>query len=840
MLPNRLLFSSSFRALIAVIGLCLAAASARAQSVFWRNNEGSPGRVFELVFENCEPESEPTLPAIPNATLAYAGTATNVNMNNFNITRSVTLTYVAQPRRGGGPIRIPSFTIKTNKGAVTVPAFDGAAPAVSADTVASARLTPDRNSVWAGEVFQLSYRITAPRRLNPQFNDKFEWAPAPLTAEAWSPLVLNEAAVNGQPHLIVTGSTRAIARQPGSVQIEPTSHLVHVQVGQSFGLFSAPRMEPVSVTSDQPTVEVRPLPAPPAGYAGAVGEFKLTSKIVPLQATVGDPITWTLELTGTGNWPDLEGLPARDVSKDFQVVQPKAKRTLAEGKLFDATLTEDVVLIPTKPGTYTLNAVAFTFFNPRTGQYETARTERAVITVAATAASPSTPAVQNEKPKTDAPSAPTSKAVVAAPSAPATLPLEPLPGQGDAARPLSRATLVTWAFAPFALLLGFWLYLAALRAKKTDPSRPQREAHAQLQALLADLRRADDGRMPPTAAQLLEWQRQSAIVWRIAHAAPPASALERPWSDLWQEADRALYGRDAALPRDWIARAEEALAAKRPPAFNPLRLFLPRNLLPFAALLALALALPPSPARAADTNGKPVPTLSPETNYRAGNFAAAEGAWRDAVKANPRDWIARHNLALALAQQERAGEAAAQAAAAFVQQPNHPSVRWHFALSTHQAGFAPAGLGSLSADGPQAALATLASPSRWQRILIGACFILAAALAWLLHGVYGGRNTRGRALAGFSVAGLAALVAGAALFGQAAYGETADERAVLTFQPGVLRSIPTEADVTQKTTTLPAGSVARAQKTFLTWNQLQFANGQTGWVRQDEVVPIWR
>ena len=63
-----------------------------------------------------------------------------------------------------------------------------------------------------------------------------------------------------------------------------------------------------------------------------------------LRAAVGEPVTWTLELTGTGNWPDLGGLPARTVSQDFQVVQPKAKRVNAEGKLFDATLTEDVVL----------------------------------------------------------------------------------------------------------------------------------------------------------------------------------------------------------------------------------------------------------------------------------------------------------------------------------------------------------------------------------------------------------------------------------------------------------------------------------------------------------------
>jgi len=51
---------------------------------------------------------------------------------------------------------------------------------------------------------------------------------------------------------------------------------------------------------------------------------------------------------------DVTGLPQREVSNDFQVVQPKSKRTMKDAALFEGSLSEDVVLVPTKPGTYRL------------------------------------------------------------------------------------------------------------------------------------------------------------------------------------------------------------------------------------------------------------------------------------------------------------------------------------------------------------------------------------------------------------------------------------------------------------------------------------------------------
>jgi len=55
-----------------------------------------------------------------------------------------------------------------------------------------------------------------------------------------------------------------------------------------------------------------------------------------------------------------------------------------------------------------------------------------------------------------------------------------------------------------------------------------------------------------------------------------------------------------------------------------------------------------------------------------------------------------------------------------------------------------------------------------------------------------------------------------------------------------LRSIPTDVDTSQKTAPLSAGSIAIAEKTFLGWTKLKFPGGQTGWIRTEDLIKLYR
>lgn len=815
-------------ALLLVLPLLLAAA-ARAQSVRWELSD-DPSELI-LTFENCGPDGTPTLPAVEGVQFALTGQSQRTEFINFKRADYMQLTYRMRAR-SAAPITIPAFEVKTDKGMMRVAAFTGTTGrSAGFDNAATSRLTPANATVWAGEVFPVTYTLDVIRRNFSQLSPTIDWTPTPLITEEWTKPEATELVVNGEPRFNIAYKSRALAKTPGVLNVGSATQLVNLQTGSiGFGIFQTPRVEQVSVESNKPHLTVKALPTPaPGGFSGAVGEFKLVSKIVPESAAVGEPVTWTLELTGTGNWPDIAGLPSRDVSNDFQVVQPKAKRTPAEGKLFDVTLNEDVVLVPTKAGAYALGPINFSFFDPKSGAYKTITAPRTTLNITA----PNAPKLFNPVPSTTPePTAAATETIPkpsgppATPAAPAGIPRDPLPGSDVVRVPLDLQSMLAGLAAPFAALLLFWLWLATRRAQRTDPARARREARARLSATLAQLRTS------PSSQLLLAWQHDATILWQIAHAAPPATALsDAAWSTLWLEADRSLYGVKADLPSDWVARAEAALAAKRVPGFNPLRLFLPRNLLPFAALLFVAL-VPVAMLRAATA-------LEPAAAYRGGDFAGAEKSWRAALASKPTDWIARHNLSLAVAQQDRPGESAAHAAVAFVQNPADPSVRWHFALATEKAGFAPAPLAGFITAGPMASLARHASPATWQLALIGAAVLAALALGWLLANSYG-RRARVVMWSASALLVLSVALAVSAILGLREFGNTADTRAVLVWRAGTLRSIPTEADTTQKTTPLSAGSVAIADKTFLGWTRLAFDNGQTGWVRKEEFVSIWR
>jgi len=819
------------RRLLALFFLPFLALTARAQSVHWEGSPDDPAEV-QLVFESCSPEGDPQLPVMADTTLTLTGNSTQASYINGAFARSTILTYSARSRRAGATLQIPAFTVQTNKGPKPVASYTGGAPRVVSDEMVNARLVPGSGTVWAGEVFPLTYVLDAARRSFSQPASGIDWNSSPLVTEDWSRPEGAETTLNGEARINVIYRTRAYARSTGSVTLNPTTQLANIVTGVvGLGFFQQQRVEQLAVNSKRVELNVRSLPTPPPGFTGAVGQFKLVSKVVPTSAAVGEPITWTLELSGTGNWPDLAGLPQREVSKDFQVVQPQAKRVPAEGKLFDVTLTEDVVLVPTRTGDYALKPVTFVYFDPKAGAYRTLTTAGTTVSITPAAA----PAGSAPRFQVGAPEAPpAAPAVAATPRAdtpptvpPEGIPRDALPGSDHAPVPWPGDQLLTLLAAPFALLLLFWGGLAVRRARQTDPRRNRRDAHARLAATLTKLRTATAADRP---ALLLAWQHDSAILWEILHAAPPPAAFgDAGWSQLWAESDRALYRADTGLPTDWITRAEAALAARRVPGFSPLAALRPRNLAPFLVFVAAAMLT--TSLRSEDGLAA----------YRRGDFPAAEKAWTAAVAQDPANPVARHNLSLALAQQDRWDLALAHASAALVQAPDNESIRWQFALAGEKSGFLPAPLAAFPRPGPLQSLAERASPGAWQRWLLAAAAGAALSLGLLLYGAYG-RASALRSWCAVLLLGASVVLAAAAVVALQAYGQTADHRAVILWRGSVLRSIPTEADITQKSTTLSAGSVAIVDKTFLngTWVRLSFDNGQTGWVRKDDVVGLWR
>jgi len=826
-----------------------------AQSVRWDPPGGQLGfnqvSQLSLIFEDCEPDGDPRIPQVEGLQFGRPSQSSQTSIVNFKMSRTFSFVFPVRPAKRAS-LTIPAFEIKTDKGALKVPAAKytvGDATVgnsgLSVDDVASAKLAVPRSSVWAGEVFPVSYTLDVVRRYFHSLGSNLDWPGTPVIAEDWSKPDPGEVLIRGERRVVSTQDTRAYVKQPGIYTLKPASQMVNLMVGSTgFGLFTQPNVEQRQLESNPLELTVKALPPAPPDFSGAVGEFAFVSKVVPVTSGVGEPITWTLELSGTGNWPDLTGLPQREVSNDFQVVQPKSKRTMKDASLFEGSLSEDVVLVPTKPGSYRLAPVHFSYFDPKSGTYKTIATEPFTVTVAGIPA----PAVQppagsgapiqfSLAPASQSSATPALPAA-AAPVPPENLPRDPITESATGFAPFAQLPLVLLCVLSAVLCpLLLWLVLAARRSRELDPQRRRRAARRTLVTALNELRRSGS-QLLVQSSSLQVWQTETARLWEIPHAAPGtplvhaavgrySQAAATPWAKLWSEADRAMHSRESALPPDWLPRAENALQAVRVPGWNPFSAFAGRNLLPF--LFTLAVLLAPVAAQA-----------DPAADaYKRGDFTAAERGWQTTAKAAPADWTARHNLGLALAQQDRWAEATAHWTSAFLLNSRADATRWDLSLGLQRSGLAEPQLVELSRGKGRYQLARFATPGEWQFALVVAALLLAAALIVLLLQGYRCISGWGKPTALTTIL-LAMLLAAAATLSLHTYGPLANPSAVFVWKGSVLRSIPTEVDTAQKTSPLSPGSIAVAEKTFLGWTKLNFSGGQSGWVRTEDLINLYR
>lgn len=136
------------------------------------------------------------------------------------------------------------------------------------------------------------------------------------------------------------------------------------------------------ITTPKVVINVQPLPAKPAGFSGAVGEFKLASSINATDVKTNDAVTIKLTLSGTGNMK-LIGTPEVKFPQDFEIYDPKVTDDYKLTKSgLTGTKTFEYLAIPRHAGNFTIPAVEFTYFDLKSNSYKTLKTEAYNLKVA--------------------------------------------------------------------------------------------------------------------------------------------------------------------------------------------------------------------------------------------------------------------------------------------------------------------------------------------------------------------------------------------------------------------------------------------------------------------------
>ncbi|NBQ55109.1 MAG: hypothetical protein EBU36_00400 [Verrucomicrobia bacterium] len=864
----------------------------RSQSVSW-NNPGplvpNEAGQLELVFTDCQPSGSINVPQVNGLQiLGQPGRATSFSMINFQTSSSTTLSYAVLLTQAGR-IQIPSFEVPTDKGKKTVPGlaldattttapsrrpspspqqnfpfppgfFQNSPPPVASQGspagAVQATATADPSRPYAGEVFDVNYRVFITGNRSGRVKTTPLWDVQNFSAEAWDRG--QQIGPGGSQGLQF--HTRAMVPKPGTFDLPPIRQKLDLDTamgGRSF-FFTAPGSEEVEVSTDAVPLQIQPLPGgAPAGFKGAVGQFVLESKMVPEQVNEGEPVTWTLTLKGTGNWPMNIELPARTIPNQIRTIQPKLRKEFNGTDIFTGAVVEDLVMIPTQSGEYELPSVKFIYFDPKKKSYETAEAKPPKITVTkgagglSLANSQPTSTVNlssGNKAKEPLPTMTTGRPAKPLQYGAPGLPQEPILGQSSLTfAPVSSSLLKGLCAIPWiGLLFGWWIW-ARRRAFLTDQERERKEALIVWKEAAQKIRDfVSRGDSPDNS--LLEWQKAVAGTLGVEGATPSVTEIIRGAASFtdtdreevrncWQETEEALYGKGNSLSANW---AERAISLAERIDLPPVRWwegFRVRNLLPWFGASVLLFIV------ANDGLGAPSQELekredNPVSLYQAGKFEEAAKFWIKRVSTRAGDVAAQNNLALCYFQSGEKERALAHGLAAYLRSPRKESVAWNLKIYAASSDQLDPAVSRLMEEGFASWLTSRSGVFVWQGGVVFGFVTMATGCALLLASGYQSEKRKVWVRIGSIVLLLGALESGVAGTALGVYGKLSDADAVMIVDVEPLRTVPTEVEP-QAEKAYPPGSIAHLEKTFLGWSKIRMPNHDVGWIRTEHLVPLY-
>ncbi|MBV6511470.1 MAG: hypothetical protein FMNOHCHN_00950 [Ignavibacteriaceae bacterium] len=337
--------------------------------------------------------------------------STSMQFINGAVSGQKSFSYYIQPLKTG-KLTIPAATVtvggtKMSSNTITVDVTKGTGKPkkeestdVDMNEIAEnlyIRAFADKSSAYTGEQVTVTYKLYT--RLNistPQItklpNYQGFWA-----EEIDMPQVINfsRETIDGVVYNVATLKKVALfPQQTGQLSVTQYELKIPVVIQRKrksndpWGdFFNDPffrTTETIEYTAKSNVLKIEAKELPPAAsivnFTGAVGSFKLQSKIDKKQVKQGDPVRLTYTLSGTGNI-SLLTLPEFDLGSGIEKYEDKSDNSISRGGVISGTKTVEYLLIPRNAGETVIPPLAFSYFNTAAKKYETIEAEGFTIEV---------------------------------------------------------------------------------------------------------------------------------------------------------------------------------------------------------------------------------------------------------------------------------------------------------------------------------------------------------------------------------------------------------------------------------------------------------------------------
>jgi hypothetical protein len=360
--------------------------------------------------------------AVDGLDIRYTGQSQLVEGRNFRFTYSFVYNYTILPLKAGtftipaqavptssGTLRTPPLTLNVapnDDGTTSSPPRGGGAGgnAIDEKKVVFAELIIPKTTVYVGETIPAQIRIGINTRVPHRFVDLPTLSGQGFTSQRTPNPQSKLESVNGRSYEVVTLQTAITPVRSGKLEISAKDAKAIVQVPRRggsrprspFDLFGMndPFNDPffndpfagmgeqreIKFSSATTTIEVKPLPPhAPASFAGAVGNFSLTTDVKPKNAQVGDPLTVTATISGRGNF-DRVNAPALEDDRGWHTYPPGSSFKADDEIGISGSKSFEMVLTPDEPKK-AVPPLVFSFFDPLKEQYVTLKGDKLPVVV---------------------------------------------------------------------------------------------------------------------------------------------------------------------------------------------------------------------------------------------------------------------------------------------------------------------------------------------------------------------------------------------------------------------------------------------------------------------------
>jgi len=383
-------FPLLFIALLLLQGMTAFADSISVSASVDRKVVSVGGRIqLTVMVEGAQSVDAPNLPDIDGFQAQYIGPSTQVSIVNGQMSASVSHIYSLVALKVGkytiNPISVKyqgktyqtkPIIVEIVKGAV--PQRLGQGETSQADELRDyiyLTITAEKEKVYLNEELPITIRLYA-RQLNVRDIEYPTFSSNGFSVRGFTKPIQTREVVNGARFDVIKFQTVVYPVSVGLLTLGPAQLKCSLIIQNRrrrrrslfdddfFGdIFGSRQKRPMTLKSEplRITVQAFPLPGKPKDFAGAVGQFALQVEAKPREVKVGEPITLTMKVTGSGNMETVSSPKISGLGR-FKTYEPQIK-TSEYGKTFEQ------VLIPKDESIRAIPEICFSFFDPEDEVY---------------------------------------------------------------------------------------------------------------------------------------------------------------------------------------------------------------------------------------------------------------------------------------------------------------------------------------------------------------------------------------------------------------------------------------------------------------------------------------